>query len=1049
MRIKKLSVNNIDNLNHTIDINSSLSIAGLSGSGKTSFCSTISDDALRRVITLLPKSEYGFLFSDLLEKNYTYDSVSNIPLTFFLGKPIASSNPRSTIGTHTGLFTHIRTVFSEAYHIGKEFFSFNNSFLWCPKCKGRGSTAGKECPVCLGTRFSKEVEHYTLTFKKKQINISDVNQFTFLELKNMVDILQFADKEQRLIDTIINLNIGYLSLNRTISTLSGGERLRLLLAEFLISCENCLLILDEISSGVDINTLKLILGEVRKLGTSNQIWLIDHSNFVLSSTSGTVYFGPGSGEHGGKIVEKSPRPLPQNQPIITAEPNEFYEIKNLKKRTIDISSLSIPKNRITVVTGESGCGKSTLINDCFPDAFKKQFKKTSYVVIGQSRNQSVTSKSTVATFLDIKKSLTKSVRYSQNYSIDELLTAHIKFDEKTSKRIQLLHDLGVGYLTVERTIQSLSSGEFQCIHMVSSLFENKDNDIVLAFDEPSAGLSQNILNNFLFTIRKILSETTATILMIEHNDFLIRNSDFIIDFGKRSDKTISALNVVKNMQTASTRADEKYTGKKIEGAIKARNGIKHLTEDNERSFQSAEMQFKGGLLKQISPTAQWIYKDYETLPIKPLIAIDFEKNLYSQNTYLFEIADFINNITQAYYHNNILSFDLFNKNNQCLCCKGKSHITIFDIRVAIQDESKGIWDGLFKPEIMEELRRYNFSKIKFLFKEIKKEKKLILDKPFAEMSPDEKNVFLYGFWEKDFYDSQKQTHRNWKGIIFLIQKYMRESKALIKEVIKESNRTIVCPVCEGSIIRSHDSYVIGGKDIRSILTESIGENLDILKKVPLTELLVEIVGLDAKLNDDISTYSRDKQVLLKCLELKAASLYGFTIVLNNVNPFIAITSKYLDDIAKNNEITICDHQDVMLTKEAILEQYFSSGKLRKINYVYELANYSKISTQINKIKRVFPCSYCKGKGVIKENSIFEGVDTTETLCTACQTTGISQDGLKELVEGIPVATWLFGKLSDLITDESIDAPLAELPLMKKIKDLNKAELLSIVSYYSK
>lgn len=599
------------------------------------------------------------------------------------------------------------------------------------------------------------------------------------------------------------------------------------------------------------------------------------------------------------------------------------------------------------------------------------------------------------------------------------------------------------------TIQSLSSGEFQCIHMVSCLFENHSGETILAFDEPSAGLSQNILNNFLFTIRKVIAETTATILMIEHNKFLINNADFIIDFGKRSDEIISVLDIRKNTYTNSMPTTEKQSVKTITGLIRTKKGIKYLKNHNEATFFTAENQFKGGVLKQISPTAQWIYKDYTTLPIKPIIAIDFEKNLYSQNTYLFEISDYVNNITQKYFHENILDFDLLNKNNQCLCCKGKSRITVFDIDVVIQDKTKGIWDGLFKSEVMTELKRYNFSKIKFLFKEIKKEKKYVLDKSFDKMTVDEKNVFLYGFWDKDFYDSQKQTHRMWRGILFLIQKYMRESKSMIKEVIKENSHSIVCPICHGSIIKSHDTYVVGEKDIRAVLTGSIEENLEILKKIPLTEEISKITGPNAKLNDDVATYPLEKQVYLKCLELKNSDLYGFTIVLNNINPFKEVAFKYLDEVAKNNEIVVCDHEGVTLTKTDIIKKYFSSGKLKKLTYIYEMANYTRISTQLNKIKKTHPCAYCKGKGVIKENSIFEGVDTTETVCTSCGATGISQDGLNLLVEGIPVSTWLFGKLSDLNTIKEINSQLAELPLMKKIKDLNKIELLSIVAYYDK
>ena len=150
--------------------------------------------------------------------------------------------------------------------------------------------------------------------------------------------------------------------------------------------------------------------------------------------------------------------------------------------------------------------------------------------------------------------------------------------------------------------------------------------------------------------------------MIEHNDYLIKNADFLIDFGKRKDAVISHLEVKKNVGLNLT--SQKYEGiitSRIDGKINEKKGYTQINLDNDLFYQSAENQFKGGVLKQISPTARWIYKDFETEFIKPIITIDFEKSLYSKNTFLFEISNYINNITQVNFHSNILSFDLFNK----------------------------------------------------------------------------------------------------------------------------------------------------------------------------------------------------------------------------------------------------------------------------------------------------------------------------------------------------------------------------------------------------
>ena len=113
------------------------------------------------------------------------------------------------------------------------------------------------------------------------------------------------------------------------------------------------------------------------------------------------------------------------------------------------------------------------------------------------------------------------------------------------KRLSLLIKLGLGYLTLERKTQTLSTGEFQCVHLVSELFANSRNPHTLfIFDEPSKGLSQNILNQFVDSVRDILQDESVSIIMIEHNGYMMESSDYIIDFGKRRIATVEQLVVV-------------------------------------------------------------------------------------------------------------------------------------------------------------------------------------------------------------------------------------------------------------------------------------------------------------------------------------------------------------------------------------------------------------------------------------------------------------------------------------------------------------------------
>jgi excinuclease UvrABC ATPase subunit len=1048
MKINRLIANNINQLDAVLPVNQSLGIAGLSGSGKTTFSQTIGEESKKRLVSLLPKAEYQYLFSNIMETNFSAIKMEDMPLVLFLGKASISSNPRSTIGTHTGIFKEIRVRLAEEFDLSPEVFSFNNALGWCPDCKGRGTTKNVECKKCKGHRYNEEVEQYTIELFEKPYSISDINDLSIESILSLAESLHISEEKQHMLQNIIDMNIGYLSINRIMGTLSGGELTRLFLAEFMAASENTVIIIDEISVGLDHETLLKILEQIKQLGFKNQIWLIDHSDTVLDTTDEQLFFGPGSGKYGGKIVEESPRPKPIIWERNQAMPTENYEFKELYCRNIQMAEIKIPKNRLVTFTGESGCGKSTLVSECITKDFSKRYPKDKLVMVGQDRNHSITSRSTVATFLDIKKKLTK---YSEEIddifqrSIEDII-AELPNEDIAHKRLSLLIKLGLGYLTLERKTQTLSTGEFQCVHLVSELFSNAKNPHTLfIFDEPSKGLSQNILNQFIDSVRVILEDESVSILMIEHNDYMLKSSDFIVDFGKRQLAPVQHLDVVSHEDYYRQKnSGDRVTPLHISSTLKQQKGVHYLEENHLDYFKKAENVYKGGILKSLSPMARVIYGEYESDTIAPVIAIDLERHLYSQFTFLYEIGGLINHIVAAHPTNkDTRSFDFYYQENHCPCCSGRRVVEKFDIDVVIQDKTVPFWDGLLHPDVMEVLKYYQYPKLQFLFDEIKNELGQDISKSYHDMTEAEKQTFLYGYWDKSFYDKAGKARRTWEGFNLIIGRYMFISKSIIKDHMKASKSMISCPVCEGTVLKHRKKLLFGDSDIREIIQQPINHVIKAVGKLEGLEKLKAIVGGDMSLTEDVSLLPRETQVALKMLELEQASLVDYEMVLQNVYPFWDNIQGKIEAISSKNQITICDFADITETRETIIEKYFTNGKYKKITYVYEAFGYKKIVTQINKVKVSHPCPFCKGKKVISEDGLHDGVHKLSVPCVSCYASGVNNEGREESIEGIKVQTWLTGKVSDVV-DVSLHTELvADIPIFNRIRELDKRDMMSI------
>lgn len=592
----------------------------------------------------------------------------------------------------------------------------------------------------------------------------------------------------------------------------------------------------------------------------------------------------------------------------------------------------------------------------------------------------------------------------------------------------------------------MSTGEFQCVHLVSELFANTRNPHTLfIFDEPSKGLSQNILNQFIDSIRDILEDESISIVMIEHNAYMLDSSDFIVDFGKRQLEPVEKLDVLSHEEYYRQKnGDDKVDPSPITSSLKHQEGIHYLEKDPIAYFKNAENVYKGGILKSLSSIARVIYGEYNSEKIAPVIAIDLERHLYSQYSFLYETGGLINQIVASHPTNkDTRSFDFYAPGNHCPYCSGRRVAEQFDFDVVIQDKTVPFWDGMLYPDVMEVLKYYQHARLQFLFDELKNELGQDISKSFNDMNEAEKHTFLYGYWEKSFYDKATKSTKIWEGFASLINRYMFVSKSIIKEQMKETRKMVECPICEGTVLGHHKKLMFNGIDIRDIIQQPVDQVIQTVGNLPVLEKIKAIVGGDMTLTQDIDLLPRESQVALKMLELEQASFVGYEMVLQNTLPFWELIQGSIETISKKNQVTICDFANINETRETIIDKYFTNGKYKKLTYVYEAFGYKKIVTQINKVKKSHPCPFCKGKKVISEDGLHDGVYKLSIPCVSCYASGVNDEGRKQVIEGIDVQTWLTGKVSDAVAKEARTEAVSGIEIFKRIRELNKQEMMAV------
>ncbi len=309
---------------------------------------------------------------------------------FPIHKPIyeLTNEQKDLLWTGNKSFAGLDTFF---HMLEKESYKIQNRVLLA---KYRGKTI---CPACKGKRLRKEA----LYVKIGEKSISDLVDISILDLKYFFDTYVFFDREKEIAKRIlleinnrlrflINVGLGYLSLNRLSSTLSGGESQRINLATSLgSSLVGSLYILDEPSIGLhshDTKKLIKVLRELQKLG--NTVLVVEHDEDIMKQADTIVDMGPEAGTLGGEIVfQGSLKDLKISNQSLTAKYlnleekievpkirrkwNNYIEIVGARENNLKNLSVKIPLNILTVISGVSGSGKSSLIKKILLPSLQK------------------------------------------------------------------------------------------------------------------------------------------------------------------------------------------------------------------------------------------------------------------------------------------------------------------------------------------------------------------------------------------------------------------------------------------------------------------------------------------------------------------------------------------------------------------------------------------------------------------------------------------------------------------------------------------------------
>lgn len=507
----------------------------------------------------------------------------------------------------------------------------------CPDCHGTRLSAAARAPKLLGISLAEACE---MTLSQLVEWVQGVPGSLPEAMRPMAEHIceAFTGTAKRLLD----LGLGYLTLDRAAATLSTGERQRMQLARAVRNrTTGVLYVLDEPSIGLHPSNIVGLTGVMHDLvADGNSVILVDHDTQILQEADWLVEMGPQAGAGGGHVIaqgtiaEIEANPASQIGPFLAgkaaakrkscAQKQELFADGTIHLATASIHTvkpleIDIPKGRLTVVTGVSGSGKTTMVLESLVPALAAAIdgkalpehirnvaaEGIQHVKLIDATPIGINVRSTVATYAGIHDELRKlyaklpaakergfkagdfsyntgslrcqgcdgtgvvsldvqflpdvdipcpdcrGSRYAkasydirltneagESASLPELMDMDVNTaigfcknmkSKSISQKLNVLRQLGLGYLTLGEETPGLSGGEAQRLKLASEIGRTQ-HDSVFVFDEPSIGLHPLDVQVLLEVFQALL-DNGATVIVIEHDLDVIRNADYIIDMG--------------------------------------------------------------------------------------------------------------------------------------------------------------------------------------------------------------------------------------------------------------------------------------------------------------------------------------------------------------------------------------------------------------------------------------------------------------------------------------------------------------------------------------